>query len=458
MKETIHWTMYTTERFVANKYRLIDKSPNWWAKKSWVMYTKYVNLFYYDKSKKIYWLPPVTWKDTKAQFGFSYEIPVKPIMKLWEWQQKTVDYCVRSFWQWTSSILIVSETATGKSIQMLGLVAAFKCPTLIVVPSEAIGLGIQEKLQPYCDAQYLDGAKIRKAFDNSKLPDVLITHRQSAVNCWDLINWKYDLMLNDEQHHLSDGMKMMCNTWEGRGIIWLTWTPFRKEMEQQDFLLYFQKIYETGLKSLPVRVLTHRYNHVYSMADFMKAAKGLDPESPEVLRRLVNANDDKIFDLQNVVKKLYHQCKFKRIMVFVDRLDYQKKIKELVFPNAILINWETDKEKVLEELKSKDEYLLIWMIGASGEGFDVPWIEIGILFFSTTWAGSIEQMVGRAKRFSDWKEYAYWLDFQEVSKIEPDQHKWFGMSDRLKLYKERWWPVMTLDNYIKDLSNVNKLF
>ena len=48
------------------------------------MYTKYVNLFYYDKSKKIYWLPPVTWKDTKAQFGFSYEIHVKPIMKLWE--------------------------------------------------------------------------------------------------------------------------------------------------------------------------------------------------------------------------------------------------------------------------------------------------------------------------------------------------------------------------------------
>jgi superfamily II DNA or RNA helicase len=39
-----------------------------------------------------------------------------------------------------SSILVVSETATGKSIQMLGLVAKFKCKTLIVVPSEAIGV------------------------------------------------------------------------------------------------------------------------------------------------------------------------------------------------------------------------------------------------------------------------------------------------------------------------------
>jgi len=458
MKETIYWVMYTTDRIEANKYRFVDRSINRWAKKSWTMYTKYVNLFHYDKKTKTYYLPPVTWKDTKAQFGFSYEISIKPIMKLWEWQQKTVDYCVRSFWQWVSSILIVSETATWKSIQMLWLVDAFKCPTLIVVPSEAIGLGIQEKLQPYCDAQYLDWSKIRKAFDKQKLPDVLITHRQSAVNCWDIINWKYDLMLNDEQHHLSEWMKMMCNTWEGRGIIWLTGTPFRKEMTQQDFLLYFQKIYETWLKSLPVRVLTHRYNHTYSMSDFMEASKGLEPESPEVLRRLVNNNNDKIFDLKNVVGKLYHKCGFKRIMVFVDRREYQEKIKELIFPNAILINWDTDKEKVLEELKSKDEFLIIGMVTASWEWFDVPRIEVWILFFSTTWAGSIEQMVWRAKRFADGKEYAYWVDVQEHSKIEPDQYKWFWMSERLKLYRERWWPVVTLDSYINSLSNKTKLF
>lgn len=458
MVTTIHWNKYTLNRDEAYKYRFIDRSPNWWAKVSWQLYTKYVKLFYYDKATKTYWLPPVTWDDTKAQFGFTYEISVKPIMELWEWQKKTVDYCVRSFWQWVSSILIVSETATGKSIQMLGLVAAFKCPTLIVVPSEAIGLGIQEKLQPYCDAQYLDGAKIRKAWDKQQLPDVLITHRQSAVNCWDIINGKYDLMLNDEQHHLSDGMKMMCNTWEGRGIIWLTWTPFRKEMDKQDFLLYFQKIYETWLKSLPVRVLTHKYSHTYSMADFMKASEGLEPESPEVLRRLVNANDDKIFDLQNVVKKLYRQCGFKKLMVFVDRREYQERIKELVFPNAILINWDSNKEQILNDLKTKDEFLIIGMVTASWEWFDVPGIECWILFFSTVWAGSIEQMVGRAKRFSEWKEYAYRVDIQERSKIEPDHWKSFGMWERLKLYEQRWRPVMTLDNYIKSLSDKNKLF
>jgi len=43
-------------------------------------------------------------------------------------------------------------------------------------------------MKDYCDARYLDGNKIRKAVDKQQLPDVLITHRQSAVNCWDLIN------------------------------------------------------------------------------------------------------------------------------------------------------------------------------------------------------------------------------------------------------------------------------
>lgn len=458
MKTTIHWTNYTADRTEAYQYRFEDRTPNRWAKISWQVYTKRVKLFHYDSKNKVYRLPPVTWDNTKPMFWFWYTISVKPIMELWEWQQKAIEYCGNSFAQWVSSILIVSGTWTGKSIMMLWLIDKFKCKTLITVPSDAIGQWLQEKLQKYCDARYLSWAKIRHAFDKQNMPDVLITHRQSAVNCWDLINWSYDLMLNDEQHHLSDWMKMLCNTWEWRWIIWLTWTPFRKEMNKEDFLKYFQKIYDTWLESLPVRVLTHKYRHIYTMSDFMKASEWLEPESPEVLRRLVNANDDKILDLKNVVGILYHKCGFKKLMVFVDRREYQERIKELAFPNAILINWDTDKEKVLNELKDKDQFLILWMVTASGEWFDVPWIECWILFFSTAWAWSIEQMVGRARRFAWDKEHAYRVDIQETSKIEPDQRKWFGQWERMKFYKERWWPTMTLDDYVKSLSDKTKLF
>ena len=98
------------------------------------------------------------------------------------------------------------------------------------------------------------------------------------------------------------------------------------------------------------------------------------------------------------------------------------------------------------------------MVTASWEWFDVPGIECWILFFSTAWMGSIEQMVGRAKRFSEWKEYAYRVDIQESSKIEPDQYKWFGQWERLKFYAERWWPVIKLEDYVKSLSDNTRLF
>ncbi len=138
MQTTNDWCTYTLDRNEAYKYRFEDRSPNRWAKVSGQVYVKYVKLFHFDKKERKYWLPPVTWWNRKAMMGFWQEIHVDPIMKLWEWQQKTIDYCSRSFSQWVSSILVVSETATGKSIQMLGLVAKFKCKTLIVVPSEAI--------------------------------------------------------------------------------------------------------------------------------------------------------------------------------------------------------------------------------------------------------------------------------------------------------------------------------
>lgn len=445
MLSTEYWCKYTRDRLEANRFRFEDRSPNWWAKKSGTMYTKYVKLFHYDKSTRLYHLPPKTWWMNKWKRDNLKSIEVKPIMKLWEWQQKTVDYCRDAYDKWYSSVIVVSETATGKSIQMLWLIHEFKVKTLITVPSKAIWVWLYDKISPYCDVKLMEWSEIRKA---DKLPDVLICHRQSAVNCWDIINWQYDLMLNDEQHHLSDWMKFMCNTFKWVMITWLSGTPFRKEMSKEDFLLYFQLMYETGLKSLPVRVLTHKFSHTYTMDDYIKASEWLDPESPEVMRRLVNANEKRIMDLKKVVTTLYQKCGFKKLMVFVDRRDYQEKIKEMIFPNAVLINWDTDKDAVLKDLNSRDEFLIIWMVTASGEWFDVPGIECWILFFSTSRAGSIEQMVWRAKRFSEWKEYAYWVDFQDYCKIEPDQYRSFGSKARLDLYRERWWAVMSLDSYV----------
>lgn len=437
-----NWCVYTTNRNEANLYRFEDRSPNRWAKKSWQMYTKRVNLYYYDKQKKRYYLPPKIRNASKLKNKIWKSIEVKPIMQLREWQQKTIEYCKELFLNWIPTVLVDSQVWTWKTIQMLWLINATKYNTLIIVPSEAIGLGIQEKLSQYCDAQYLNGAKIRKVYPN--LPDVLITHRQSAVNTRALINWHYKMLLNDEQHHLSDGMKMICNTWKWSIIVWFTGTPYRKEMEKEDFKKYFHKIYDTGLESLPVKVLTYKYKHNYTMQDYLKACEWFDPESPEVSRRLINANEDRLKHIKKIVSKLYFDYWFKRLILFVDRREYQDKLKTDVFHNAILINGDTDKEKVINELKDKDEYLIIGMVTATWEGFDVPAIQCWILFYSTSRAWSLTQMIWRAKRFHGEKQYAYWVDFQDYAMIPPKLYKSFWAKARKEFYIQQWFEVNVL--------------
>lgn len=115
-----------------------------------------------------------------------------------------------------------------------------------------------------------------------------------------------------------------------------------------------------------------------------------------------------------------------------------------MFPNAYVINWDSNKEEIINELKDKDEYLILGMIWACGEWFDLPAIQCGILFYSTSWEWSLEQAIGRSRRFNWDKQYGYRCDFQEYSKIEPDMYRTFWARDRLKWYKEKWFEINPL--------------
>ena len=446
-----YWRCYTYDRYEANKYRFESREENFYAKKTGVTYTKYVNLFYYDKKNKVYWLPPVTWRDKKCE---EHKIEVKEIIKLRELQQKTIDEVSNMIDNWIESVMAISEVGTWKSYMWLWFIKRFSRRTLVIVPNKTIWEWWYDKLKDYCDCKFMDWNQFRKS---EKLPDVLVMHRQSVVNCWNQINWQYDLLIDDEWHHLSDTKKMLVNTWKWFAVISLTGTPERKDMNTEDFKLYYKRLYETWLKSLPVRVLTYKYHHVYSMKDWMKACEWYNPESVEPVKALVNNNDDRYFHLKKIVKDLYYQCWLKRFIVFIDRIKAQEKVKEL-FPNAYIINWDSDKKKVIEEVKNKDEFLIIGMVTASGEGFDIPSIQCWILFYSTDYPVTLTQMAWRAKRFSEGKDCAYWVDFQHTAKIEPNVYKNFGYKKRLEWYKEQWFQVMSLDEYIKSLNNKQKLF
>ena len=431
----------------AREYRILDRSPNWAAMSGWQVYQKRVNLFY-KAEKNLYYMPPRYRKGRETSTDNKIK-QKKEIFELREGQKKSVEFVKNNPWY---SLLIDSMVGTGKTVQMLGIVDMYKCKTIITAPSKAICAGIKNTFEPYFDVEVLTWTGIRKRIGKNNLPDIIVCHRQTAVNCWDLINdWGYELLLNDEQHHLSDGMKYICNTFKGKlGIVGFTWTPFRKEMEKEDFYHYFNDIYGTGLASLPVRVGTYTYKHDYSTEDYIKATEWINPESPEVFRNLLINNDERVEELKKVIKDLYFKKRFKRIMIFVDRRSYIERLQK-EFPKALVIHWDTNKEKVIEEAKSRDEFLLLGMVSASWEWFDVPSIQCWVLFYSTSWKGSIEQMVGRARRFNWDKEYGYRVDFQDIGRVGDNDYKRnFGSKHRLKIYKDNQREVFNWQEFLKD--------
>lgn len=431
----------------AREYRILDRSPNWAAMSGWQVYQKRVNLFY-KTEKNLYYMPPRYRRGRETSTDNKIK-QKKEIFELREGQKKSVEFVKNNPWY---SILIDSMVGTGKTVQMLGIVNMYKCKTIITAPSKAICAGIKNTFEPYFDVEVLTWTGIRKRIGQNNLPDIIVCHRQTAVNCWDLINdWGYELLLNDEQHHLSDGMKYICNTFKGKlGIVGFTWTPFRKEMEKEDFYHYFNDIYDTGLASLPVRVATYTYKHDYSTEEYIKATEWINPESPEVFRNLLINNDERVEELKKVIKDLYFKKRFKRIMIFVDRRSYIERLQR-EFPKALVIHWDTNKEKVIEEAKSRDEFLLLGMVSASWEWFDVPSIQCWVLFYSTSWKGSIEQMVGRARRFHWDKEYGYRVDFQDIGRVGDNDYKRnFGSKYRLKIYKDNGREVFNWQEFLKD--------
>jgi superfamily II DNA or RNA helicase len=137
-------------------------------------------------------------------------------------------------------------------------------------------------------------------------------------------------------------------------------------------------------------------------------------------------------------------------MVFVDRRTYIERLQK-EFPKALVIHWDSDKEKVIEEAKSKDEFLLLGMVSASWEWFDVPSIQCWVLFYSTSWKGSIEQMVGRSRRFYWDKKYGYRVDFQDYGRVGSNEYaKNFWASNRMKIYKENKREIFNWQEFLND--------
>ncbi len=418
---------YTTNRTEALRYRVVDADQ--FNQQQW--YTKYVDFFEYHKP--YYVLPPHLGKqksvtnNKEIKFLAGYSL-------LW-YQAQAIDYMEVIYSLWEKSGMIVSGTATWKSYILLGLMNLFKRKTCIVVPTKNIAKGLNDKFKGICNSEIVVASEIDK-----KDPDVMIISWLSFNKCYDKINERYDVLLLDETHRMSKSRVWQLNRWKWLFVCWVTATPLRKEYGMNWFEILFKNIYDTKKQSLPVKVFKYPYHYNYSLEEIRKAWEWLAPESPEIYRRLYIANQDRLVHIWGIIKRLREKW-FKKIMIFTDRVSHTKIIQEYLGEGYLM----TGATKSWE-FEWKDEYIIIWMMQCAGEWFDVPDLEVGILYMSTSWENTLDQSAGRMRRKYKWKDHAIYIDFVDTMQFAGGKKKVLWRYKRNTIYKKKWREVLSFND------------
>lgn len=440
------WRAYTIDKYEAEQYRVKDRQINYHAlKNGYQAPVKYIKLYAETKTStgKVYVLP-VSQHRVQQEYRLSEYINFDMgDWKLYDYQQKAVDFVAWCVKRGDKSALIVSSMGTGKTLVMAWLLNLFKLKTIIIVPSLVIAKGVYDTLKPCCNCEVVKSST--KGLENF---DVIITTMASFNKMYDRVNGVFDVVVNDEQHHLPEARVAQFNKWKWRFIVWLTATPERKEYGIDGFQMMFGNIHDTKITALPVRVIKYDYKYNYSAKEFIEAGKWLPPDSPEMYRRLYGKNLDRVSKLSGIIQTFQWRW-FKRFIVFVDRLDHVDVLKENLKNKSpiIVMTGKENKEQIVDMLREMDDYIIIGMNQCTWEWFDVKPLEVGILFTSTSRNNTVMQTAGRMVR-KDWvKTHWYFVDFVDHIQISWSKPKVMWYYERSKVYKKNGWDVLSF-NYM----------
>ena len=335
---------------------------------------------------------------------------------------------------WGKWFFIRSWTWTGKSHIIYGIIWLLKSKTLVIAPKKIINSQLYDELSQNFDNVMIPKKNIKKNLPELLKADVLVMTHIAFNMYFNEINeaW-FDTLLLDEIHYLPQSRTEQFNKWKWRNIIWLSANWQRKDVSEENFPKLIGWYYNTKQEALPVKVLVYRYEYEYSIEDYIKAQEWYAPDSPEIIRKLLIYNTNRSKVLVNMVKSI--EKKFDRIMIFVDRRETLEILSELM-PKAYVMKGWNDNVAIKNELLNKDKYVLIAMEQVVREWMNIPGLEIGIIFFSSSEINSINQMAWRVRRFAPWKDYWYIVDFVDTLRLEWSKKKTLWYYNRKQIYKD----------------------
>jgi hypothetical protein len=138
---------------------------------------------------------------------------------------------------------------------------------------------------------------------------------------------------------------------------------------------------------------------------------------------------------------------YTKYIVFSDRVEHIERVISLLkekWYNPVWYYWASKKDESEAMIKSLDKYVIVGHPTSCGEWFDVPDLEVSILFTSTGREWAISQIAWRARRFA-WKKTEWVLvDFVDQMSIMGGKTKSLSFSKRMKVYKQLDWETNAL--------------
>ena len=400
----------------------------------------------YAKHQWRFYLPPSAYEQ------YQHGTVVCPLItieydneRLYPFQAQAIDamyeYLAKGKWYF-----IRSWTGTGKTEMICGIVDRLKTRTVIVAPTRLIAWQISAELSQYTDkvgiAEWKDIAKRMSEFIQH---DILVCTHMTFNDNFDVINGNFELLIMDEWHHVPPRRVQQFALWKWRYIVGLSANRKRKDIAAEHFPKIYGGYYDTEQESLPVQILKYVYPHTYSFEDIQNATEWYAPDSPEIRRRLLIANPDRVKKLTSIIDCL-HMKWIRKIIVFVDRKEYCYQIVEELKKtqdNIIeMMSGDHDNIAVKAALKDKAFYIIVAMEQCVREGMNIPDLEAGVLFFSTSEENTINQISWRVRRAHGFKKVWYMVDFVDVIDIAWTKKKVLGYYNRKQIYDKFGFEVL----------------
>jgi len=321
--------------------------------------------------------------------------------------------------------LINMKTWRWKSHIIMAITSFFGTKTLVLCHNRKTLVEMVDKFKEFTDVTpwvYYSNKKDIK-------PITITTHDSFVLNWWIIWNNDWDTILYDECDYNTskDMLQALCMT-NAVNVYGLTWTPYRKDLNNSDLQKIFGKeicVHETVEAS-------------YNMIPTITQIKYQSPtrwsyEFSNWAEQKQCLVDDEHRLSKQVDMVSYLTKKHKTILILTERVEeadhYYDKLCDSTKSRIILITWKT---KLKDDNKSIKEWIwtwpciIIWTVGKMARGVDIPAIDCICMFSALHFRWTTVQAVWRALRDYPWKDRVFvydWCDYPMLSKQAFERRK-----------------------------------